>query len=488
MLNRFIAGVSATALASIGQLAIQVAAVAILSRLLSPADFGAAAPILVVAALLVTLVEGGMGAALIGDKGELDTTKGTALVILLIMGVITTLCLGTFSQSAPNLSSKERAMYVAVCTVVMLQPLATLLEASALKALRFGRASLIEFASATLGSLVFPVTLAMFGAGAWSLVIGAISRPAVKTLLYITRTEPFEIRLRFDPEAAKRLFSFSAYMTIAKVASLAWVQGDRLLLARAHPESSLGLYVRAQNLVQLSLDLLTSFVDRAVYPVLAASAEADLTKRYHLILAVTGSLTGLGSIAAWALAPEFVQLVLGPTWTPTSSLVRALSALIFLRAVDRVSAALLRSGGWVKVRALSQVIVTFLVLMSAFLVGSEDLAKHAHIVTGIAALNLILTQFFVSRYLNIGGLRSISMLRGPVIIMVSGVIAAAGALTVCRSLETDWLRISIICGSMLAPIMLAVAVPRVVYGRLVGARLAALRNSFLEQVVAKVFS
>lgn len=480
MLKRAVLGASASAASSVAQLAVQILAIAVISRLLSPAEFGLVAPMIALSTLIATIAEGGFGASIINAGDDFDQVRDVVLTGLIGTSVVGVVLFQVALTLAPGLLNFDDAKMAALVlsSIVILVPFSSYLECHLLRNLNFGRVSSIDFVAVFLGVLVGPLALAFAGFGVWSLIWGPVIRYFVKTVLYIIYAGA-----RFRPNLSGaglfRILEFSGYMSAAKVSALIALQGDRVVMAGTLPPATLGAYARAQNLIQISLDSTTAAMDRVLFPVFARSDKLQLARRYHFVLAVVSALT-LPMVVVVVHASDFlVRLLLGPQWNFAVVFAQLLAPLIFFRAVDRSSAAILRRGSWIKFRAFTQFIVAALTIFCAVALVKIDMRLYISSVVVIAFVNLIVNQIIVARAIGSTFVDGFKSFRAGTI---TGVITVFCFLCFGAREELSMRLPALAAGVASGAVVLGSLMlfwPQVIFGKVDGARIREIRDGVL---------
>jgi O-antigen/teichoic acid export membrane protein len=297
------------------QVVLGMASFALLTRWLTPADYGVLGMAATVSGFLGVIGDSGMTNAVMRLPQIDDAAEATAFWLSLIGGAALTL---VAAIAAPILawfyknSSITWISFVLAFTFLLGSPMRVSL-AKLSRAMRFREITLINMVVTTL-ALALTVALAMRGFGVWALVAQGVSVFVLQSLMVMVASPP-KMRLRLWSRdrardlshVASRLSGFSLSITIGRAL-------DNILAGRFLGSSALGFMGMGMKLVFLPVERLGG----AMYSVfLPAAVELGDDARQaqafkaaaRLILMVVGPFS-LGTVA---IAPEIVAL-LPPRW------------------------------------------------------------------------------------------------------------------------------------------------------------------------------
>ena len=309
-------------------IATQIVSTAATARLIAPAQFGAYAVSQAAAGIFGYFTLSALGAGLLRRQVLGPRTVGTAFVLSVASGgvVALTMCLvagvwsGAWNVPASSLVrvSAIALFFVSMSTV----PLAMLR-----RQLRFRSAAAVETAAQVIGVTV-GVLLAIQLNSAMALVIGqtVAAGGLVAASAWLARRE---LHFCFDMVEARELFSFAGHVSALNIGFYTLYTAPSWVIGRGFGAHSLGVYSRANLIVGLPLNYLTTGIAKVVYPLYGRMGTA-VARRRTLISEATIVTTGFVwppiALVAGA-APVVVSVLLGPGWGGSSDVLR-LCALI----------------------------------------------------------------------------------------------------------------------------------------------------------------
>lgn len=295
---------------------VQFASVVVLSRLLSPEDFGITAAAAPLVAFLGIFQDFGFQQAIVQrqDISERDLTSIYWTVIALSVAV-----LAIMVAASPLIAwffHDDRLMAVSIATAL---PLLVYAVGSVQMALLnrqgdFAALAINDIIVACLG-LAAAVLAAMAGLRYWSLVVGALASSAGSTVFVLLRAKwlPGRPSLRWPGGG---IMHFGSNLTGFTVVNFFSRNADNILIGHAWGGLELGLYDRAYKLLLLPLQNVAFPASRIMVPILSrVQANKPRLRELYLRAATHVSLATVPGMAAMvATGPHVVQLIFGPAW------------------------------------------------------------------------------------------------------------------------------------------------------------------------------
>jgi O-antigen/teichoic acid export membrane protein len=198
--------------AQAARVALQTGGVLVMSRLLSPRDYGLVAMALVVTNFAVIIRDLGTAQAVIQKKELDEETTQTAFWFSCAMGLAVGVAVVLI---APLLAAGYRTPEVAGILMLLALPFPIGASSAVHQALlerqhRFATIARIEVTSQALG-LLAGIVAALNGLGPYSLVVQTLVAPILGAL-QLWHASPWRPRLRFSRSALRGLWGFSGYL------------------------------------------------------------------------------------------------------------------------------------------------------------------------------------------------------------------------------------------------------------------------------------
>ena len=347
------------------------AALLVVVRLLSPADFGLVGMSVVLFWFLKFLGSFGITATVIRHRDLSPDTLAQLNTMGVIFGTGSFLLACLFAWPAALFFRTPRMIPVAVVTCIALIPLGlrSVPEGLMSREMRLKSLSLFD-ALRDIMSAVVTVTLAWLGFRYWALVLGNLVSEIARCAIVLSvqryrfawpRLATIREPLTFGWRILVSAFAWSTYNTL-----------DNVTAGRVLGPSALGLYGMAWNLANTPLEKIVSLVTTLV-PAYLSRVQTDLAALRHYVRGLTEVIalaTFPATVGLALVAREAVPLVMGPKWNGMIAPLQVLSVYAAFRSIVALLPKVLAAVG--NARFVMRVEVTGLVLMPiAFWIGSH---------------------------------------------------------------------------------------------------------------------
>ncbi|HEX9821822.1 MAG TPA: lipopolysaccharide biosynthesis protein [Methylomirabilota bacterium] len=349
--------------------ALQAVVVMVLARLLTPPDFGLVSVALVVTGFVGSFGELGLIPALIQRENLQPAHIRTAFTGGLAFALLMVAALWVLSQPVARLFAMP-ALDSMLC-VLALSPLlrawGSVPFALLQRAMRFREISLASVLSYLVGFGVVGVAAATAGGGAWSLVAAHLTQVFVHSLT-VYLAWPVSHRLGVDRQALRDLLAYGGGISVARLANHVATRGDNMIVGHALGPTALGLYGPAYHLMALPADLFQRLVHTVLFPAISRlqTEPRRLAAVYRRGLAVTGLVVLPATLLAILLAPEVVEVLLGPRWSGVTAPLQILAAGMFFRVGYKISGVVVKATGAVNRFAVRQIPYPIMVVSFAW--------------------------------------------------------------------------------------------------------------------------
>jgi O-antigen/teichoic acid export membrane protein len=431
------------------QAALQLLVIAVLARLVSPADFGVVNAVMIVVGFSAIFSRVGLGPALVQRKELRPAHVATAYVASPAIGVAVGLVIWLSAPLVARLFRMEGAepMLRALALVFPIKGLGVIGESLLERDLRFRLLANLDVASFGVGYGAVGVITALLGWGAWALVAANLGESVVKTIAVMVLRPPPR-RLHVERQAFGELLHFGGGFTLGRYFNYIALQGDNLVVGRWLGPVALGLYGRAYQLMANPASLFGDVLDKVLFPTLARVQDepARLRETYRRGVTLIALIILPSSVILFLLAPELIRLVLGPEWNAVVGPFRILAVGMLFRTSYKMSDAVARATGNVYRRALRQVLYAGLVVGGAIVGQRWGINGVAVAVFVALAANFSAMAELGSR---VTGLTKLQLARAHVPALLLAVVAlgiALPAATLLRSFTLPAVAIAGVAG------------------------------------------
>lgn len=391
-------GIRWNLLGVVGTNLLRLGTIPILGRVLTPGEFGVVAAALTVITFATFLKDAGVGNALVQRKDLDEGHVEAAFLFSSLFGVCLT---GILIALAPLIASLygERSltqMVQMLSLMFLLRGAGTVPQALLRREMRFRDLAVIDFASYALGSVV-TVVLAVIGYGAWAIVVGYLAESTASSLaLFIRRP----VRYTRSPDVAKLkvLAGYGTGHLLGEIANYAAYQGDNIAVGAHLGTAALGLYTRAYDLMRYPAVAFSNIAGSVLFSAFSKIQDAPerLAHMYQRSLFAVSVVLLPTSAALVVLAPEFIELLLGPRWGVAVLPFQILAASMLPRTTFKLGVTIARAAGDVFAVAFANTLYGAMVVVGALVCVRWGLAAVA-VSTGIS----VYVNFFLLSYLGL---------------------------------------------------------------------------------------
>jgi PST family polysaccharide transporter len=424
-----------------GQAVLRVVVIAVLARLLTPADFGIVSAAMTVIALADIFGQIGISPAIVQMSDLSSLHVRVAFTISAISGVLmTTFC----ALGAPTIANvfQMNAVEPIVATmgiIFTIRGFGIVAEGMMQRQMRFRAIAIINLASYGLGYGACAVGLAIFGFGVWALVLGQIFQVAISSILFLAFSR-HPISPSIDRHALSALLRFGMSITLSSVGNYVALNSDQIIVGRSLGPAALGIYNRTYATLMQPVNLFGAVGDKVLFPALASiqSDRARLTRAYYRSFSLIALATLPLGFFLTLFAKDIINLLFGGRWTSIIEPFQILSLSLFFRTAYKITSSLLRARGLIMLLAAWQWAYAGLVFVGAYAGANYGLVGvSAGVAIAIAATFAI--GLFLSRYACGVSLRVLSLIVLRYLVLSMIIILP---LVVLRALLTEWAGVS----------------------------------------------
>lgn len=311
-----------------GSRLLQIAVIALLTRLVAPEAFGIISLATAVSAVLLVFVDSGLSKSLIQVETlkpkDASTAFWTAMALAVVLYAALFAAAPLLSQllGESELTPVLRVMGAGLIISALSQAPAALLERS----FGFKTLSIRQLIAATVGS-VAAVPVALLGGGVWALVVQTLTTSVVAFIVLWAATS-WRPRFEFSVDSLRRLWRVG--LSVMGTELLDAVQGnvDKLVIGFAFSAETLGYYFVAQRVGMILTELVTTVMSRVSLTTFSrVQTEPErLNRIFRQMTFIAGLIAIPVFMIAAAFAPQIVPVVFGDGWEQSIPILWGLAA------------------------------------------------------------------------------------------------------------------------------------------------------------------
>lgn len=327
---------------------LQLVVLSFFSRIIPPEDFGVITIITSMLVFVTMFTEIGLGPALIQrhdiNQKHISVAFSTSLLFSLFS-------YGLLFLSAPLIANfyKEPELIAAI-RFASLSFVFTGLGVVSISLLRkeldFKKIMIVDLLSFVLSYGLVGISLVLQGAGIWAYIISIVAQSLISSVLFYI-FKPHSIALSYHKLEFKELFHFAGSLTMEKVFNNIGRQGDVFLTGKFLGMSSLGIYGRASQLMDIPNQYIGQALDNVLFPAMSKKQnQKEILKTTYLhSISIVNLFMFPASIFAILLAPEITLLVFGKEWAGVTVPLQILCVVLPFKTSVKVTDSLVRALG-----------------------------------------------------------------------------------------------------------------------------------------------
>lgn len=327
-----------------------IVTLAIVSRYLSPAEFGMVALVMFITGFAQLFVDAGLRTALVQRKDITELQKNTVFWSSILLSLLIAGLMQIFAAPVAAAFGAE-AVAPLVRWTALIFPLAALQTVSLTTLERrfdFARIALSDFASALAGAAT-AITLVVAGFGMAGLIAQQLVQALVSTLM-INATARWRPRARFSTAEFRTLAAYGGYVMLSNLVNFLTVNLSRPIVVGLLSAQVLGYYTMAQQVVAAPFRIIVQMARKVLFPILA-SVQHDRARVGAAYLDVQFAIMSVMApicLGVSAVAAPVVAVLLGAGWAPVAPLIQLVAIQLMLSPIQETNQTVLASMGYAR--------------------------------------------------------------------------------------------------------------------------------------------
>lgn len=360
MMEQFKRGIAYTAIGKYSVVVVQLLVQAVLSRLLTPSEYGIVSAVNIFLVFFQLLADFGIGPAIIQNKDlkrkEINSIFGFSLYLALGLAILFVFLGYPMSVYYGDSVFIPISMILGICVFfygILVVPQSLLLRVKNFKLVN------ITTIFGALTSGVVSIILALSGFSYYSIIIGNTAKAAVLFLIFFMKTD-VSIHLTFQWQPLKKIYQFSRNQFLFNFINYFSRNLDNFLIGGFISSSALAYYDRAYQVSLYPNQVLTSVVTSVIHPILSDyEDEKERIKRVYLNISNALATFGMPlSVFLFFAAEDVILFLFGSQWHGSVLTFQILAVSIWIQMIMSSTGGIFQSGNRTDLLLLSGILST----------------------------------------------------------------------------------------------------------------------------------
>ena len=344
---------------------IQLIYTAILSRLLSPEEFGIIAVMNVFIAFFQLVADMGFGTAIIQRKDLSKDDINSIFSVMVYIGIF--LCILFMILSYPiSLIYKDRIYISLGCVIsfsLFFNALNSIPNALILKEKRFSTIT-VRTVVVYITSAMITIIFALKGFGVYALAIYSV---VTALLLFIWNKWNEKVKFIFIPDmnVIKKIWTYSIFQFGSQAINYFSRNLDNLFVGKFFSTIDLGYYNKSYTLMMYPISYIPGVITPVLHPVLSEyqNDKEYIYIKYMELIKILSIIGCFVSIFCFFSAKELIYIVFGDQWNKSVLPFKLLSISLICQLLTNTIAPIYQSVGNTKLMFESTIITTLTIIL-----------------------------------------------------------------------------------------------------------------------------
>ena len=368
--EKTISGFKWSFLDNVGKVGGQFVIGIILTRLLSPADFGLVGMLTIFIVIGQALTNSGFGQALVQKKDADLTDFSTVFYFNILASTFIYFIIYVCSPHIASFYNEPQLVLLTkvICLNFVINAFGLIQIVYLEKALDFKAPSIIGIVSVFVSGAV-SIVLAYKDFGVWALVVNTVLRSLITTVLlwFVSKWRPVLI---FSKKSLATMFSYGSKILLAGLLQSVFRNIYYLIIGRVFEAKSLGYYTRAAQFTELPVNTLTTVIQKVTFPVFSSIQNDTVkivdgyTKVYRLLAFAALPLMAFIYITSEPL----IEIVLGEKWLPVVPYLKLMCVYSWLYVFFTINNQIItikgRSDFYLRIQIIDKVFIVLAIVLT----------------------------------------------------------------------------------------------------------------------------
>ncbi len=360
MYEQFKRGIIYSAMGKCSIVLVQLLVTAVISRILTPAEYGIVSAVNIFLVFFQLLADFGIGPAIIQNKQltrkEVDSIFSFSLYIAVGLSILFVFLGYPMSLFYGNEVFIRISMILAIA--VFFYGILVVPQSLLLKEQNFKLVNLTTIAGAIVSGIV-SIILAFLGFSYYAIIIGNTAKAFTMFMVFYLKTDT-RIKLKFSWAPLRKIYAFSRNQFLFNFINYFSRNLDNLLIGRYLSSSALAYYDQAYRMSLYPNQVLTSVVTSVIHPILSDYVdEKERIKRVYLRMSNLLATLGMPlSVFLFFTAEEIILFIFGLQWDGSILTFQILALSVWIQMIVSSTGGIFQSGNRTDLLLLSGILST----------------------------------------------------------------------------------------------------------------------------------
>ncbi|MCM1140585.1 MAG: oligosaccharide flippase family protein [Muribaculum sp.] len=342
----------------------------LMSRLLTPEDFGYFALITAVTTILCSLSEAGLGSSVVQKKDADKDYTSTAFTMSLALGTFFSFILVCGAEVFSKIVSGSLILTNAfriMSIILILQAINNIAWAMFMRNLDFFKYGLLQIVSDTI-SYIVGISLAYNGYGFYS-IVGAVVCNHLSLTIILLSLGKLNFRIKIIKSYVHQIIEYGGWLTGAVIVRNFTNEISKVIIGRLLPITDLGAINRPQGFVDRISGQVNGIFDTVLFPILSDIQDnPDKVSRAYIKIVTISTTFAIMLGGTMALGSNIIiEIFFGSQWLYLEPILVIFSLAVMIHGYSRIADSFFRSLGIVKkyfwTRVINWVVLILLVCL-----------------------------------------------------------------------------------------------------------------------------
>ena len=401
--QKAISGVFWTTIQGLSVKLIQFIVVIIISRILTPKDFGLIGMLYIFVALGNLIIDAGFGQSLIRKKNISDIDYNSIFLMNILFGIIIYILLFFIAPyislffDTPELENLSRILFL----IFPINSFAVVHNAILSREIKFKTLAKISLISVVLSGII-SIFLAFENFGVWALVYQTLLFSLFNSILLWIFNRNWRPSFIISIKPIREMLSFSLNLFFTNIIIVLFNNIYTLIIGKQFSPIQVGYYNQAKKFEEIPVGTLTAIIQKVSYPILSQLQDNNelLKNGYRKIIIQTIYLAFPLMLGLIAISKNVIVLLLTDKWLPAVPLFTILCFHGALFPLHSINVNILKVKGNGKMLLRLEIIRRLLVISAIIVTIRYNVITllFGHVVASI--ISVIINMYYCGKEIN----------------------------------------------------------------------------------------